>query len=264
MKNNILAKLPASFPWRGNLHCYHSIDSTNTSAKRLASAGAPHGTMVIADMQTHGRGRMGRSFHSPEGTGIYLSLILRPNLPADQLMHLTCAAAVAVADGIERAAGLRPNIKWTNDLVAGGKKLGGILTELSLRHGSTVEYAVIGIGINCCQKEDAFPPELQDIATSLHMCTDKNIVRSTVISEIIVALEQMSQQLGCSSDILQRYRADCITIGQEISLLLPNEIRHGKALDVDENAALVVKFDDGKIESVHSGEVSIRGMYGYV
>lgn len=264
MKNKIISHLPASFPWRGNIHYFDTIDSTNTHAKALASKGAPHGTVLIADSQTGGRGRMGRSFHSPAGCGIYLSVILRPNRPAAKLMHLTCAAAVAAADGIEAATGLRPGIKWTNDLVVGQKKLGGILTELSLGSHGNVDYAIIGIGINCNQSADDFPDDIKRIAASLHMCTGRSVDRAAVIARVLAALQEMSENLHDSDATLRRYRKDCITIGQEISLVRGDEIRHGKALDVDNEGALVVEFSDGHTESVTSGEVSVRGMYGYV
>ena len=264
MKDLIISNLPASYPWQGNLYYFNTIDSTNTRAKQMAAEGAPHGTVLVADCQTGGRGRMGRSFHSPAGSGIYLSMILRPECPAQDLMHLTCAVAVAAADGIEFATGLRPGIKWTNDLVVRQKKLGGILTELSLDSQGNAEYAIVGIGINCNQHAEDFPGDIREIATSLHLCTKKRIDRPSVIAQILVALEKMSKALHDTDAVLSRYRSDCITIGKEISLLRGDEIRHGKALDVDESGALIVKFSDGQTQTVQSGEVSIRGMYGYV
>lgn len=264
MKNKILSRLPASFPWRGNIHYFDTIDSTNTEAKRMASDGAPHGTVLIADCQTHGRGRMGRSFHSPENAGIYLSMILRPNCPAQQLLHLTCATAVAAADGIYRATSLQTGIKWTNDLVYERKKLGGILTELALNSNGSVDYAIVGIGINCNQTALQFPAEIQSTATSLRLCTGKDIDRTAVIASILVALQEMCSNLQNPAKVLTRYKEKCITIGQEISLVRGDVVSHGKALDVDDNGALLVRFEDGQIHTVNSGEVSIRGMYGYV
>lgn len=264
MYQNILSNLPASHPWRENLIYFESIDSTNTAAKKMAADGAPEGTVLVADMQTGGRGRMGRSFHSPAGSGIYMSVILRPKCPAGQLMHLTCAVAVATADAIERAVGLRPGIKWTNDLVYEKRKLGGILTELSLDKNGCVDYAVLGVGINCCQTADDFPEEIRNMAGSLQLCTGKPIDRAAVAAAMIESFERMNRTLTDPQTFLPRYRTDCITVGQYISLLRGEEIRHGKALDVDDNGALVVQFDDGHIDAVTSGEVSIRGMYGYV
>lgn len=264
MKNTVLSHLPASYPWQGNLYFFDTLDSTNTRAKQMALDGAPHGTVLIANTQTGGRGRMGRSFHSPAGSGIYLSMLLRPECSAAKLMHLTCAAAVAAADGIQAATGLRPGIKWTNDLVVGKKKLGGILTELSLDSAGNVAYAIIGIGINCTQLTDDFPDELQSIATSLQLATGQAADRAAVIGEILIALQAMWEKLEDPAATLCRYRQDCITIGQDISLVRGDEIRHGKALDIDDTGALIVKFSDGQTGTVDSGEVSVRGMYGYI
>ena len=151
MLDRILAALPKDYPWRGNVLYFDSIDSTNTYLKKQAILGAPHGTAAIADCQTLGRGRMGRSFQSPGGCGIYLSVLLRPNCPPQDLMHLTCAAAEAMCDAVETTTGLRPGIKWTNDLVVGNRKIAGILTENGLNAQGLVDYAIIGTGINCCQ-----------------------------------------------------------------------------------------------------------------
>lgn len=264
MHRDILARLSADYPWKDRIGWVPVTGSTNDDLKALARQGAPHGTVLIAERQTGGHGRLGRSFHSPEGTGIYLSILLRPDCVPAELMHLTCATAVAAADGIQAATGLRPGIKWTNDLVVGQKKLGGILTELSLDGNGNVEYAVIGIGINCNQSAEDFPEEIRQIATSLQLCTGKAIDRATVIAQILVALQEMSVNLQNPVATLNRYRADCITIGQEISLVRGDDIRHGKALDVDNEGALIVEFADGTKQTVNSGEVSVRGMYGYV
>ncbi len=230
----------------------------------MAAAGAEHGTVLIAEMQTGGRGRMGRSFHSPAGSGIYFSVILRPQCPARQLIHLTCASAVAAAEGIEAATGLQADIKWTNDLVFGKKKLGGILTELSLDSTGNADFAILGIGINCTQSPEDFPDDIAPIATSLAQCAGKKTDRALLLAELLVAIEKMSRQLQEREEILQRYRKRCITIGQEISLLRADTVRHGTALDVNNDGGLVVRFVDGQVETVQSGEVSIRGMYGYL
>ncbi len=265
MKEQILNALPDSYPWKEHLHFFPEINSTNDRLKVLARQDAPHGTVLIADHQTGGHGRMGRSFHSPEGVGIYLSILLRPNCAPTDLMHLTCATAVAMCDAVEKSAGFRPGIKWTNDLVSGKRKLGGILTELGLGTKGQVDYAIIGIGLNCCQAAQDFPPEIRDIAGSLEMVSGKSIDRARVASAMMEALFYMAQTLLTQKNsMLEHYRAGCITLGQEISLLRGDEIRHGKALTVDDAGALVVAFPDGHTEAVNSGEVSVRGMYGYV
>lgn len=265
-QDGIQALLPADFPWRDAIQIFDTIDSTNTRAKLLAENGAPQGTILIADTQTGGRGRRGRSFHSPAGTGIYLSLILRPNCFPDELMHLTCAAAVSVCDAVEDVTGLRPGIKWINDLVFGKRKLAGILTELGFQSGTgRVAYAVIGIGINCCQSIEDFPPDIRDMAGSLYTATEKSVSREQVAASILLQLQKMNDTLLSGKDaMMEHYRKDCVTLGKEISLVRGDEIRHGTALTIDPQGALVVRFPDGHTEAVNSGEVSVRGMYGYV
>ena len=266
MKENIISYMKESCPWQDSLLWYKTIDSTNTRAKELAVQGAPAGTVLIADNQTGGRGRRGRSFHSPAGTGIYMSVILRPNCVPTDLMHLTCATAVAMCEAVEKAAGFRPGIKWTNDLVYGKRKLGGILTELGLSPNGTVDYAIIGIGINCRQQEADFAEDIRKIAGSLSMVTGSDIDRAKVAAAMMDALHQMDNRLlSEKAAILEAYRKDCITLGREISLLrLGEEVRHGRAIDMDDEGALIVEFSDGHRECVNSGEVSVRGMYGYL
>ena len=264
MKNMILSHLPGTFPWQ--VHWFDTIDSTNTRAKEMARSGAPHGTVLVAGHQTQGRGRMGRSFSSPKDLGIYLSVILRPNCAAEQLMHLTCAAAVAMCDATENTAGIRPKIKWINDLVVNSKKLGGILTELSLVPGSDrVEYAIVGIGINCNQTPADFPEEIRSIATSLLQITGNTPDRSALAAAMIHALMDMdSKLLYQQNTIMDSYRKNCITLGKEVVVLRGDKKRCGTALDVDCSGGLLVRFAGGKEETVSSGEVSVRGLYGYV
>ena len=262
MKEIILSYLSESYPWSDRLHCFQSIPSTNDYLKKLAREGAPHGTVILADHQTGGHGRMGRSFQSPAGMGVYMSILLRPDCPATELMHLTCAAAVAMCDAVEQTAGLRPGIKWTNDLVFQKRKLGGILTELGFSRSGSVDYAIIGIGINCNQTLQDFAPEIQGIASSLSAVTGKDVDRFQLACAMMEALWKLD--LTQKESILENYRRSCVTIGREISLVRGEQIRHGKALDVNENGALIVAFSDGSLEAVDSGEVSIRGMYGYL
>ena len=265
MREQILQYLSPDYPWIDRFHWLAEVDSTNDYLKRIAAEGAPHGTVALSDHQTGGHGRRGRSFLSPPGVGLYLSVLLRPECSPAQLMHLTCAAGVAMCDAIEKSAGFRPGIKWTNDIVWGKQKLGGILTELRLNAQGLVDYAIVGIGINCCQTGQDFPEELRDIAGSLSMVTGQTVDRSRVAAAELEALYAMSRGVFSQRDsMLSQYRNDCITIGQEISLVRGDEIRHGLALDVDNEGALIVQFPDGQKEAVNSGEVSVRGMYGYV
>ena len=265
MKEEILQNLSSAYPWKEYFHYFDELDSTNIRIKSMARDGAPHGSVLIADRQTGGMGRMGRNFHSPGGVGIYMSILLRPQCSPVELMHLTCATAVAMCDAVETATGLRPGIKWTNDLVYKKRKLGGILTELGLSPKGMVDYAIIGIGINCCQDLPDFAPDIQGIAGSLSMVTGKEINRSKVAAAMMEALHTMSKTLLTGkAPMLEQYRSDCITVGQDISVVRGEEIRHGHAVDVDEEGALLVRFPDGHLEAVNSGEVSVRGMYGYL
>lgn len=262
MTEQILSHLPEDFPWREDIHWFDCVDSTNTRAKALASAGASHGTVLVAGTQTGGRGRMGRTFESPKDTGIYLSVILRPNCSPQEIMHLTCAAGVAVCKATETFCGLRVDLKWVNDFVIGKKKLGGILTELAIDSKTgKVDYAVIGVGINC----NAVPSEVQEIATSLSEALGHPTDKDSFTAAVLVSLEKMSRSLLTQKDMLiAQYRRNCITLGKEIRLLQGDTVRCGTAVDIDPQGGLIVSYDDGALEAVHSGEVSVRGMYGYL
>ena len=265
MKAEILKRLSPAYPWKEDLHWFSTIGSTNDSLRALAKAGAPAGTAVLADHQTGGHGRRGRSFHSPAGSGIYLSMLLRPDCPPDELMHLTCAVAVAMCDAVETSAGFRPGIKWTNDLVWGTRKLGGILTEVGFNDRGRVDWAILGVGINCCQQEADFPREIRDMAGSLTMVTGTSIHRAAVAAAMLEALHTMSENLFSRKEaILNRYRADCMTLNRDVVLVRGDDKRYGHALDIDSSGGLVVRFTDGSTETVSSGEISVRGMYGYV
>ncbi len=265
MKSEILSRLSGSYPWGQHLHYFPTIGSTNDHIRTLARSGAPHGTVVIAGHQTGGHGRRGRSFHSPEGVGVYLSILLRPRCAPTDLMHLTCATAVAMCDAVETAAGFRPRIKWTNDLVFGQRKLGGILTELGFTAQGQLDYAIIGIGINCCQQPGDFPEDIRDMAGSLSMAAGRPIDRWQLAAAMLEALEAMDKKLLTQqSKILDAYRRDCLTLGQDVVLVRGDEKRYGKALDIDPEGALIVRFASGETEAISSGEVSVRGMYGYV
>lgn len=255
--------LSPSHPWKDRLHIFDCVDSTNTLAKEMAKAGAPHGTVLIADRQAAGRGRLGRSFLSPAGQGIYMSVILRYRCKAEDLMHLTCACGVALCDALEPVLHNRPGIKWINDLVYDRKKLAGILTELVFT-GDEI-CAIVGIGINCRQAPGDFDPSIRSIATSVAMITGQKPDREQLTASILEQLVLLDQQLLTNrSHWMERYRADCITLGQKVSVLQNDTAEHGTALSVLDDGALLVRFDDGSERAVNSGEVSVRGMYGYV
>lgn len=256
----------AGHPWGAHLLVYDQVVSTNTLVKALGKEGAPEGTVMIAERQSGGRGRMGRSFLSPGGAGIYMSVLLRPNTSPAELMHLTCAAALAMCDAVEAAAGVRPQIKWINDLVIGRRKLGGILTELSVDpKTSAAEYAVIGVGINCCQLEDDFDPSIRDMATSLRIATGRKIDRNRLAAQMILAFHRLRLDLLTKKEeIMARYAQQCVTVGQDVQVIQNGQTRLGKAIGIDSDGALAVEYANGECAWVSCGEVSVRGMYGYI
>ena len=248
------------------LHCLDTIDSTNSYAKRIAMTGAPEGTVVIANDQTAGRGRMGRQFHSPRDKGIYLSVLLRPEMEPQRLMPVTAMAGVAVCDAVEKVCGVRPGLKWPNDPVIGNRKLCGILTEMSLE-GETgrVQYLVLGIGINVGQEAEDFSPDVAAIATSLFAYLGRPVSRPELAAALICELERLYETLkaGDLSGYLEAYRRDCVNLGKTVQLL-GEEREVVTAVDIDGEFGLVVRTGDGGEKTVRSGEVSVRGMYGYV
>ncbi len=266
MNKTVSSYLPGAHPWQNNILLFETLPSTNDHAKVLAQQGAPEGTVVIAKSQSAGRGRIGRSFHAPADLGLYLSLILRPACTPDKLMHLTCAVAKACCDGIQNCTGIRPHIKWINDLILQNRKLGGILTELSVNSKTgLVDWAVVGIGINCLHTAESFPQDLQHIATSLYAATGKHISPALLGAAVIDALYQMNQQLLTEKEmLLQAYRQDCLTLGKEIYLLQGDSKTPVFALDIDDQGGLLVRFPDGTTSCVCSGEISVRGICGYL
>ena len=249
-----------------NIICLDSVDSTNNYAKKLADRGAPHGTVVLTDCQTAGRGRRGNSFVSPEGKGLYLSVLLRPNLPPVDVINLTAWIAVAVCDAVEQVIGRRPGIKWTNDLILQSKKLCGILTEMSLEaETGELQYVVAGIGINVSQSEDDFGTEVSSLAISLEQALGRKIRRADLAVAVLGALECMMNDFPHQKAAwLERYRADCLTLGREVRLIRRGEAQIAFAQTIDEDFALVVRHENGTVETVTAGDVSVRGLLGYV
>lgn len=248
------------------LVCLDEVDSTNSFLKREAMEGAPSGTVAVANCQTGGRGRMSRVFQSPRDKGVYLSILLRPALTPAELMPVTALTAVAMCDAVEAACGLRPQIKWTNDLVIGKRKLAGILTEMALE-GETglVQYLVMGTGVNVLHTPEDFSPDVAAMATSLRQELGAPVSRPVLAAEMIRAFNRLGEDLGGDySRYLEAYRRDCVTIGKQVQLLWQDRREAVEALDVDDQFGLVVRHEDGRTEVIRSGEVSVRGMYGYI
>lgn len=253
---------------KGELIYFPTIDSTNTHAKRMALDAFSDPTYLVSGEQTAGRGRLGRSFSSPPGKGIYLSILKKPELKAGSLIKVTACTGVAICNAIEKVTGIRPQIKWTNDLVLGEKKLGGILTEISTEGESgRVQSLIVGVGLNILQTEEDFDPSLRQIATSLYLHSGEAFSRAELAAAEIEELDKMFEAIlrGEEKSYMEQYRKDLITLGREVTVIRGNEKREATAFDLDEDAALIVRYHDtGTIEKVQSGEVSVRGIFGYV
>lgn len=236
-----------------------TVTSTNTIAKEMASHGAKEGTVILAREQTEGRGRMGRTFYSPNSSGVYFSIILRPKLSLEESLLITTTAAVAVAMAIEAVAKVKAEIKWVNDIIVAGKKVCGILTEASLNfENGGLEYAVVGIGINIDTKD--FPDDIQFIAGSLFSEKPQGIpVTSLLVAEI---LNNISVYMSSLTDkkYLKEYRNRSFLIGKKINVIKGSITTPAIAIDIDERARLVVEYEDQTREALGSGEVSIRSM----
>lgn len=248
----------------GQLKYYEEIDSTNNQAKRLAEEGSPHGTLVVADRQSAGKGRRGRSWVSPGGTGIWMSILMRPQIPPMHAAMMTLVMALAVCEGVERETGLKTQIKWPNDIIIDGKKICGILTEMSSEL-DFIHYVVTGMGINVNMEE--FPDELKDKATSLRLEAGRPFARSAIIARVMESLEPYYEQFVRDEDLsglLEPYHSRLANLGREVAVLAPGHEYQGTALGINEKGELLVKTGDGTVKQVVSGEVSVRGIYGYV
>lgn len=249
---------PAAVPFGALIQVFPTLPSTNRTAKELALAGAEHGTVILADHQTAGRGRLTRSFFSPTG-GLYMSLILRPELlPFSQPSFTTAFAGISVCEAIREVTGEQPGIKWVNDLLLGGKKICGILTEgvTSLETG-TLDWLVVGIGINIHTRPEDFPPEIRHLAGSVdpdgRFPGIRNRLAAEIISRMVVPDPSWSQ-----SQVLAQYKSRLIMLGKKITVLQGAESWPATALDLDEEGHLIVRKENGEIQSLSSGEIRIR------
>lgn len=243
------------------VHTQHTVTSTNTVLKELAKNGEKTGYVLVAQEQTAGKGRLGRKFYSPIDTGIYLSVILRPQMTIEDSLFITTSAAVAVARAIENVSNnkVKPQIKWVNDVFIDGKKVCGILTEASVDFETGgLEYAVLGIGINTFPPKGGFPEEIDKVATAVF--NDRNAeknARNRLAAEVIKQLELLPENYT-SPEILEEYKQRSILIGKKVWAITKNEKNPCTVLDIDNRARLVVKFENGDIKALSTGEVSIR------
>lgn len=263
-ENEINEILETNYIGKKIIH-YDTIDSTNKVAKNLAYNGAETGTVIISEEQTLGRGRLGRNWSSPKGKTISMSIILKPNIPTVIAPKATILGAAAVYCGLEDM-GIHTQIKWPNDIILNGKKVCGILTEMS-GEMDKLNYIVMGIGINVNSEEEDFDDEIKIKATSLKIEEGREVNRKQVVAKTLYYLEKYYEKFKVNGDI-----QDAVEICKKHSIIMNKEVRIiscgieklGKVIDMDNDGELLVEYDNGEKEKVISGEVSIRGINGYV
>ena len=249
--------------WAGKtVHFAREIDSTNLWIKRLAKEGAPEGTLALAEFQSAGRGRLGRSWEVPEGTSVMMSILLRPKFEPQYAPTLTLVMGMAVAKAVKNL-GFDVSIKWPNDVVVSHKKICGILTEMGVRDGK-IDYAVIGVGINVNIKE--FPEEMADKATSLYLESGREFDRSQIPGLVMEAFEKYYEKFAATCDLSglkEEYESILANYNQPVRVLA-KEPYEGVARGITDGGELLVEKTDGTIVAVSAGEVSVRGLYSYV
>lgn len=244
------------------IHYYPELMSTNTEAKKLAMEGCPEGTIVVTETQSAGRGRLSRGWFSPKGGGIWMSLVLRPPFNPKDAPKCTLMAAVAINSAIRKAAGVYSGIKWPNDILWNGKKLVGILTEMSAEF-DVINYVVIGMGININIPARQFPQEISNVASSLSAAAGHKVERLPLLSAILQEFERLYKSVSAEgfATVLDEWRAQSVTLGQVVDVIAVNHSFTGTAVNIDEDGALLVETADG-LKRVIAGDVSIRARGG--
>lgn len=246
------------------VYYFDSINSTNSKSKEIAYQ-EKDGTILVAEEQVDGKGRMGRNWVSPKGKGIWMSIILKPKLDPMKVSKITVLGAAAVHKALSNM-NIKSEIKWPNDILIDGKKICGILTEMSCEI-NMINYVVIGIGINANLDEEDIPVDLRHKATSIKISEGREINRKELLANILNIFEELYisfRDKDTISEAIKICRENSSLIGKEIRVIRGDETRLGKALDINDNAELVVKFENGVVENIYSGEVSIRGLEGYI
>lgn len=238
------------------IYAYETLPSTNQTAMEMAAEGASEWTVVMAGQQTAGRGRLGRAFYSPGGTGVYMSVILRPIIAPSEALKITTAAAVSVAETLEKLFGVRAAIKWVNDILVNGKKVCGILTESRLS-GDALDFAVLGIGINLVAPEGGFPEEIQEIAGAV---TEEMRDSQTIIGKILEVFYPKYQALSVEPcPFLPAYRERLCCLNRSVHILEEDGTwKQGTPVDLESDFSLKVVMEDGSVKSLRAGEISLR------
>ena len=239
-----------------NITIFDELDSTNNYLKKLGSQGEKENQLVIALSQTGGRGRMGRSFYSPSGTGIYFSLLLHPEFSAEKSLFLTVMAAVSVAETVMKYNKNDVKIKWVNDIYIDGKKVCGILTEGAINSDKMLDYAVVGVGINVIAPENGFPEDIKDIATAIFPGNSEENIKEKIVADVINRFFSMYN--GDDKDYIKRYKDYSYLTGKEINIIQGDSTRPATVIDITDDCHLLVKNEKGEIEEISSGDVSVR------
>ena len=264
-KEEILNKIRSQRIGR-DLYYYASTDSTNTRIRLLAEEGAGDGTLAVADMQTAGRGRRGRTWISPSGMNIYMSLLLKPEIEVNQAPMVTLVMALAIAKGITQTTGLEAKIKWPNDIVVNGRKVCGILTEMNLE-ADYIRSVIVGIGINVNEASlEDFEEDIRTTASSLRIECGEIVNRAELIANSMLAFEEYYECFlkdRSLASLKDEYDSHLISVGKTVRVLDPKGEYEGISKGISENGELIVELGDGTITNVYAGEVSVRGLYGY-
>lgn len=242
------------------------VDSTNIYAKRLAEEDFVDGTVVLAEEQLKGKGRMGRAWASPRGKGIWMTIMLKPRINPSDAAKITLLTACAVCTAIEEVCGINPKIKWPNDIVLNGKKLCGILTEMNVELDE-INYLIVGIGVNVNTDQSDFPEELHNIATSIKIEKGNSVIRRKLVGTIINKFEKYYKAFvskGSIKDYISEYKERSAVLGKEVRVLSASLDTQGTVVDISEEGQLLLKQKDGSIKEIISGEVSVRSLKGYI
>ncbi|MGN0551701.1 MAG: biotin--[acetyl-CoA-carboxylase] ligase [Acutalibacteraceae bacterium] len=236
------------------------VDSTNEEIKRRAKQGAPHGLVCTAEEQTIGKGRLGRTWVSPPGEGIWVSVLLRLPVSPAEVSGITLAAGLAVCKAVTNVTGLSAKIKWPNDVLIDNKKVCGILTEMAAELDA-VDYLVCGIGINANNK--SFPDDIAHKATSIYLQLGKEINRSELLRELLYLLELYTDEFAAdaAAEFLEEYKSLCVTLGRQVTVTRGGKAVQGTAADVTKSGALIVTGENGERLEITSGEVTVQGIY---
>ncbi len=250
-KNSVIGQIIKTFP---------IIDSTNLEAKRQAISGAEHGTVFLAEEQTLAKGRLGRKWNSPKGEGLYLSILLRPNIPAEEISRMPLVAGLSICSTLNEMFCCNSLLKWPNDVIIGRKKVCGILTESSISPDG-IEYVIIGIGINTDQK--TFPNEISQKATSLFLETGHHVPKGLLLTNLLETFQQDYNTFisGSFEELRRKYCSKLATLGRTVYSFQGNQIVSGKAVDISADCSLIIETPDNERIALSCGEITVQGIY---